>query len=47
MAERTVEVYLQMIVDGEARGGEADLCTDGVDEFWIPHSQIISKEHVK
>jgi hypothetical protein len=47
MKNDEVEIYLEMKLDGERFGKRADLFTDGVDEFWIPHSQIIEKTHIK
>lgn len=47
MDKNNIEVYLDMIVDGEARGKKADLFSDGYSESWVPHSQIIKKTHIK
>jgi len=39
-----VEFFVEIVVDGKATDRDADLYTDGVDKFWIPHSQLITKE---
>lgn len=43
--DKVVEAYLEMMIDGKARGKLADLWTDGKNNFWIPHSQVVSQEH--
>ena len=40
MKSDLIEVGLEIKVYGEDCGKKADLCTDGVNELWIPHSVI-------
>ncbi len=43
---KEVEIYLEKKFDGKERGKQADLWTDGSNEFWLPHSQIIAEEPI-
>jgi len=39
-----VTVILEIVIDGIAYDKQANLYTDGEEEFWIPHSQIIEEK---
>jgi len=43
MNKKTVEIYMQKL----RQGNRADLYTDGINEVWIPHSQIEEETHIK
>lgn len=42
MDKQTVEIVMEL----KASGDMADLYTDGINEVWIPHSQIIEKNQL-
>lgn len=46
MSDKTIEVAVELLYDGEENGKDANLYTDGDNKAWIPHSLIISSSHL-